>query len=76
MAANSAVKPIHQGGRTLSKMSKKGKDGGGKKRNKRPMWWADGSGYMFGPPTSKHDRRGRIYPEGETPVKVMKVAKA
>lgn len=76
MAATSALKPMHQGGRTLAKMTRKGKDGGGKKRNRKSTWWADGSGYLFGPPASKHDRRGRIHPEGETPVKVMKVGKA
>jgi hypothetical protein len=64
---------MHQGGRTLSKMLRKGKDGGGKKRSRKSLWWADGSGYMFGAPTSKHDRRGRIYPEGEHPAKTMKV---
>lgn len=73
MAARSANAPMHQGGRTLSKMMKKGKDGGGKKHSRRSVWYADGSGFEFGAPTSKIDRRGKIWPEGETPAKVMKV---
>lgn len=73
MASTSAVKPLHQGGTTLAKMTRKGKDGGGKKRNRKSVWWADGSGHLFGPPTSKHDRRGRIYPDGEHPTKALKV---
>jgi hypothetical protein len=72
MAKSSSLTPMHQGGRTLAKMGKKGKDGGGKRMNRRTVWWENGTGYTFGPPTSKHDRRGRIYPEGETPAKVMK----
>lgn len=36
--ASSAVSPIHQGGRTLSEMGRKGKDGGGNKKHKRAIW--------------------------------------
>lgn len=75
MAAKSTTTPIHQGGRTLSKMMRKGKDGGGKKHSRKSTWWEDGTGYTFGAPVSKHDRRGLIHPEGMTPIKVMKAAK-
>lgn len=62
--------PIHQGGRTLAKMGKKGGGGGGTKKTRRPFWFADGSGFVFDRPY-----KGEARPEDEPYVKVMKTGK-
>jgi hypothetical protein len=67
--AKSTQKPLHQGGRTLARMGKKPGSSGGKKK-KRGVWYADGSGELFGAPW-----KPPAYPEGEHPIKVMKVTK-
>jgi hypothetical protein len=60
--------PMHQGGRTLAKMSRKGGSGGGANKKKRATW-AENGGIKY---PIEHLTKGRIRLTGETPPPITK----